>query len=240
MSDDSGGADRGEHRTADAPAGRRARGVRDVDSANVAFRLKAFGWSLFASVPGALVGGVVGSGTDSPGLFIILFAAGGVAFAYFGSLAMAEYTGRVGATLYFASGRSTRGRREYSLAESLIVRGRLDDALRELERAAARYPDDPEPPLRLARLLRDRCARPDDAVRWFRAAIERSRADAGVEVGALREIIEIYTHVLRTPPRALPYLARLAERHAGTTAAEWARREMAEIRRSLRDEEAGS
>lgn len=89
--------------------------------------------------------------------------------------------------------------------------------------------------LRLARLLRDH-ERPEDAVVWFRAALARS-ADAGAEIAVTREIIEIYTHILRTPKRALPHLARLASRHADSPAAMWARREMAEIRQAMQQEE---
>jgi hypothetical protein len=107
----------------------------------------------------------------------------------------------------------------------------------ELEQATAQYRADPEPPLRLARLLRDRCSRPEDAVRWFRTAVERTRGNAGVEIGALHEIIEVYTHVLHSPARALPCLTRLASRHADTPAGAWARREMSEIRQSMREEE---
>ena len=84
------------------------------------------------------------------------------------------------------------------------MRGRIDDAIAELEAASARWPGDPEPPLRLARLLRDQAARPADAIAWFRTAVDRSGSDAGAEIGALRELIEVHTHVLATPRAALP------------------------------------
>jgi hypothetical protein len=106
-----------------------------------------------------------------------------------------------------------------------------------MEQASLRYPDDVTPPLRLARLLRDHCARPDDAVRWFRTAAARCEDDGGMEIGILREIIEVYTHVLRTPRRALPDLARLASRHADTAAGVRARAQMEEIRRTMREED---
>ncbi|MBR9989527.1 MAG: hypothetical protein KFH98_07215 [Gemmatimonadetes bacterium] len=196
-----------------------------MDSVARAHRIKAFGWSLFALLPGFIAG--------SP-----LFAIGGFALAFAGSLIVAEYSGRVGTGLYFPGGSSTKGAREYSLAESLIVRGRLDEAVAELERASARYPDDPDPPMRLARLLRDQCARPVDAVTWFLTAAERGRSEPGAEISALRELVELYTSVLRTPPRALPHLARLASRHADSAAGAWARREIVAIKQSIHEEEA--
>lgn len=188
---------------------------------------------MFAMVPGAAIGSAVGSSA----LMIVVGAAAGVAIAFFGSMLLSEYAGRAGSGVYFSSGASTRGQREYSLADSLIVRGRLDDAIAELEQASARYPEDPEPALRLARLLRDRCDRPADAIRWFRTAVERAGDDAGVVTAALREIIEIHTHVMREPLRALPDLARLASRYPDSPTGTWARREMAELKQSMRDEE---
>jgi hypothetical protein len=216
---------------------RRKGRLRDVDSAAVAIRIKAFAWSLVVMVPAGFLGAYVGSGTRSPMLVTIGFAAGGFAVAFFGSLLAGEGAGRVAGSVYFSSGRSTSGRREYSLADSLIVRGRLDEAIAELQRAAVQYPQDAQPPLRLARLLRDRCARPEDALRWFRTAADRSAGDAGLEIATLREMIEVYTHVLRTPRRALPDLARLASRHPGSAAGAWARTELEAMKRMMRDAE---
>ena len=208
------------------PDGRRR--IRDVDSAAVAFRFKAFGWALFSGVAGAAVGAQRGAP--------ILGGVIGFAIAYSGSLWIADRVGRIGSTVYF-SGAGTPGRREYSLADSLIARGRIDDAIAELENASTAWPDDPEPPLRLARLLRDQAARPADAIAWFRMSLDRSRSDAGAEIAALRELIEVHTHVLATPRAALPYLARLASRHPDSAAGAWARAEMAGIKQAMRDDE---
>ena len=219
--------------TAEPRDHRKRRRIRDIDSADVAFRVKAFGWALLAVIPGAVIGGALGISAGSTLTYAVLGGAGGFALAYFGALAVADRAGRIGSSIYFSSGRTTPGTREYSLAESMIVRGRFDEAVTELEAASARYPADIAPPLRLARLLRDHCGRPDDAAAWFRAAIERSRNDPAAEAAALRELIELYTHVLRTPERALPHLARLAARHPGTASGAWARDEIVSIKRSL-------
>ena len=223
--------------TAGRKLGRTPRPLRDVDSAAFAFRAKAFGWSLFALLPGALIGSRVGANTQAPMLVTLACALAAFSLVFFGSLAFADWLAGSVTAVFFPSGRSTAGPREYSHADSLIARGRFDEAMAELEQASLRYPDDVTPPLRLARLLRDHGERPDDAVRWFRMATARCADDAGMEVGILREIIEIHTHVLRTPRRALPDLARLASRHADTAAGRWARTQMAEIRQTMREED---
>lgn len=216
---------------------RTPRPLRDVDSVAFAFRAKAFGWSLFALLPGALIGARVGANTQAPALVALACAVAAFCIVFFGSLAVADRIAGSVTAVFFPSGRSTAGRREYSLADSLVARGRFDEAIAELEQASLRYPDDVTPPLRLARLLRDHCKRPADAVHWFRTAAARCAHDAGMEIGILREIIEIHTHVLRTPRRALPDLARLASRHGNTAAGERARTQMAEIRQTMREED---
>lgn len=204
------------------------RGLRDVDSFATALRVKTLAWSLIGGLPGAAIGARYGA-PIAGGLLGV-----GAMFAF--TLVVAERAGRIGSTLYFSAG-SASGRREYSLADSLIARGRIDDAIAELQKASTTWPDDPEPPLRLARLLRDQAARPTDAIAWFRTAVERSRNDAGAEIAALRELIEVHTHVLATPRAALPYLARLASRHPDSAAGAWARAEMGGIKQAMRDEE---
>jgi hypothetical protein len=73
-------------------------------------------------------------------------------------------------------------------------------------------------------------------VHWFREAV--TRGDEQVDVAATREIIEIFTHRLGTPRRALRDLARIVDSHPGTPAAEWARRERDTIRSMMREEDA--
>ena len=204
----------------------RVRRARDVDSVATALRVKALAWSIFALLPGLVLGSM-------------LIAIAGFGLVFLCSITLAELVSRSSGGLYFASGRTTPGRREYSLAESLIVRGEFDDAVEQLETECALHPADATPALMLARLLRDQCARPLDAVRWFRTAIERSAGDDGARIAAIRELIDVYTRLLRTPRPALPWLARLAAEHPATPAGEWARRELAELKASLREEEGG-
>ena len=213
---------------------REPRRIRDVDSAARALRIKALAFALLGCIPFLIIALYVAAGTTSPRLVATIILLSAFSVMYFGTLYVGEWLGRGAGSIYFSGG-SSSARREYSLADSLIARGRFDDAIEELERAAAQYAGDPEPALRLARLLRDR-KRPEDAIVWYRTALARS-TDAGVEIAATREIIEIHTHVLREPTRALPHLARLASRHADSPAGTWARREMADIRSAMKEEE---
>ena len=203
--------------------------LRDFDSGARAQNIRAGAWAGLAgavfAAPGALLYGV-------PGL-IGGWLAGALVF-YLGSLALAHGAGSVFSRIYLTSGSSTPQRREYSLGDALINQGRLEDAVREFERAVAAYPLDAEPRLRLARLYRDRLPHMDRAEYWFRQAMNTKGIDAGLETLAARELVELYTHRLQQPERALPILARLADRHRGTTAGEWARTELQDLKQRVR------
>jgi tetratricopeptide (TPR) repeat protein len=211
------------------------RRLHDFDSAESAFRFRAFTWSLTGLVLGALLGFYYSLQTGADPLRAMVVGGLGLwAFAYFGTLRFAERAGVWGGSIYFSSGSRLPLRREYSLAESLAVRARYDEAAAEYERAAAEYADDPEPCLRLARLLRDSMQRPADAATWFRRGLER--AEQGARLGIRRELVELHVHRLGTPEKALPELARIAEDQAGTPTGDWALRELRAIKASLRDE----
>ena len=121
---------------------------------------------------------------------------------------------------------------DYSYADSLVARGHYDGAV-VAYREAAEQAASPEPLLRAARVLRDRLGRYDEAVETLRAARSHPRADPGVEELVTREIVEILVTRAHEPARALPELARLADRHPDTQGGAWARRRMAELRQEL-------
>ena len=153
------------------------------------------------------------------------------------SVYLSRAAGDAAATFYMPSGSSTPGDRQYSLAQSLAVRGKFDEAAAEYERCSLLYPTDPEPCMRLARLYRDELQRYDDAILWFKRASAIPSVPPGTDVAATRELIEVYTHRLRQPAAALPHMARLAARHPATPAGEWAKRELALAREQLRAEQ---
>lgn len=222
--------------TAEPPPPRRR--LRDVDSAQQAFRIRAFAFGGWLGILGMFVGMLLSDRYGfnpmiavPAGLIIGTLLAGSI------GLVIAGGFGDLSARLYMPGGSSTPPARQYSLGDSLAARGRYAEAAAEFERAAAKYPHDPIPCLRLARLMRDSLDRPDDSVRWLRQAAARRDCDAAAQALAIREVVEVFTNRLQQPERALPDLARLAESHAGTPAGHWARREMADIRQAMRARE---
>lgn len=163
-------------------------------------------------------------------LAVLVGAALGFTIVFFVSRMMVEKAGDLAGTIYSPSGRTTPSRPEYSYAASLAARGRIQDAIAAYEEACADNPEDPEPRLRIARLLRDELHRYEEAVTWFRRARDTLGAGPGDATLATREIFEICTSKLGAPLTAAPDLARLAERLAGTPSGDWARRELEAVR----------
>ena len=56
------------------------------------------------------------------------------------------------------------------------------------------------------------------------------------EMVLVRELTELYRHRIGAPARAAPLLARIAERHEGSPDGEWAREELAEVKRLMTED----
>ncbi len=215
--------------------------LKDVDSSETAYKLRAavmtFRLGILGSLLGAAVGSRMGGGAFVVMLLSVLGFFVGWGLSYLITMRVADAAGRTAASLYMPTGSSTPMDRQYSLAQSYVARGKFAEAAAEYERCSNLYPDDPEPCIRLARLYRDDLHRFDDAVLWFKRTTAVPGLPAGTDMMAMRELIEVYTHRLRTPAAALPHLARLSARHPGTTAGDWARRELAEMKAQMRAQE---
>ena len=186
------------------------------------------------SVPaGGLLGLLAGSRMGHP--FLGLLAGGALAALI--PKAIIEATGKMSGQLYNPSGSSTPHKREYSMAASLAIRGEYAKAAAAYELAISEYPDDPEPYLCLARLLRDDMGRYEEAARWFKRARYEAQISDGQALLASREMIELYTVQLGQPAKAAPELARLAEKYEGTPEGNWARDELAEVKRGMAEAE---
>lgn len=212
--------------------------LRDFDSSDNVYRLKAVTYSLVGIVIGAGTGLWYSLLTGRPLLpYLIGFAVVMWAIVFFGTLFFVDRAASIGASVYFHRGASTPGHREYSFAESLAARGRYEQAAEEYENNAAQYTDDPEPLLRLARLQRDALRQPEAAAASFQRALAASGIEPGLEVLTRRELIELYLHHMKDARRALPELEHLAARVRRTADVEWARRELAELQRTLAGEQ---
>ncbi|MDP2956378.1 MAG: tetratricopeptide repeat protein [Longimicrobiales bacterium] len=146
------------------------------------------------------------------------------------TLAIANSAGSAASTLYNPSSGAPPRKKEHSHAESLVARGLYEDAVGAFEVAVKEDPSDPTPYLRIARVYRDHLGRHEDAARWFRRAVREASAPPGAAFLARKELVELYTHRMGTPERALPELARMAEELAGTQEGDWATAQIREIK----------
>lgn len=215
--------------------------LENVDAADRIFRLRALMWAL---IVGPFFGGVAGwfvaKGLGVPeAIGIIIGMPLGVLGQYKLTMKIVGGAAKTMEQIYNPSGETTPRRAEYSYAQSLVMRGRYEEALAAYELHAIENSDDPEPYFQAARICRDHLERYEDAVSWFR----RARADAtmtrGQEVLAIHEIIELYMRKLKTPRRAIPELAMMVDRFPDTEHAEAARRELGELREMLAREHEG-
>jgi len=198
------------------------KGLRDVDVAQNVVRMNA----AFGAIPGFILGGLLGFFLSAkgmaPGWVAALCPFLGAAAVSLGALWLTNSAGSAASSLYTPSGKTTPHKKEYSQAEAMVVQGRYEDGITAFELAVAEDPTDPTPYLRIARVYRDHLARHEDAARWFRRGLRDAVIPPGVALLARKELVELYTHRLNQPERALPELARMVEELAGTDEGAWA------------------
>ncbi len=216
------------------------RRLKDADAAARMYRLKSIVWGVYVGLfLGVPVGGFVLYVTGNVLLGVLVgpvLCGGGVAV---GSQFITARVAGLLERIHSPSGDSTPHPREYSYARSLVVRGRYEEALAAYELHAIEHPEDPAPYFAAARLCRDHLERAEDAIAWLRRARADARMTDGQELLAMQEIVELYVRKLRTPRKAIPELAMLADRFPDTPAGEAARQELAEMRDLLAREHEG-
>jgi hypothetical protein len=197
---------------------------------------RAFGFALLTAVVGAFGGlGVMiafliaGRGLAWP--LIPAFAAGGLAIGFVVGLLGRETAG--GLVAHVIGGGRGYARSEFSHAQSLVIRGAYTDAVEEYRAAADAEPRDPRPLVLGAHVLRDHLRDPATAAAWLSRACEIKQVAPEEEAAIVRELIELYAGPLQTPARALPELARLADKHRGTPTGDWAAARLATLRTRL-------
>ena len=207
----------------------RDRPLRDVDSES---QSQAVAILALGSMAGIVMGAALGYFLCRWNLFIgaILL---GIPFAL-GIWAVTELmvrtSGRVAGELFTPSGGSTPYSGDLSREETLIVRGRLDEAIEALTARALEHPDDPRPPIRLAELYRDERGDLVEAAAWFRRAAAVPGIGRDAERQLLRELVELCRDRLGRPELATPALRRAADLHAGDRLGHWAGKELATLK----------
>ena len=209
------------------------RGLRDKDAGERGILLHA----AVAGIAGAVVGTALGFflllERGAPGWLVPVCALLGAAFVAGSVLLLTNAAGSAASVLHAPSSGAPPRKSEHSRAEAMAAAGRYEEAITEFELAVAEDPSDPTPYLRIARIHRDHLGRLEDAVRWFRRALRESQAPRGTAILARKELIELFTHRMGAPERALPELARMAAELAGSPEAEWAASELREIKARL-------
>lgn len=167
----------------------------------------------------------------------IVLVIGPVACGLAGWLAgvVVEGAADLGGRLFLGGNVGTRP--EYSAARALAIRGRFEEAVAAYRSGAEEWPEDPEPLIQGASILRDHLGRLDEAEQWLLRASRLPRLEEGQTIIVLRELIGLH-EVSGEPARALPPLARVAEEQGSTRAGEWAAGELARLRAAIWSAEA--
>lgn len=153
------------------------------------------------------------------------------------ALLLTELSGATVRFLVESPGPGTPRPSEYSYAASLAARGRVEEAVAAYRAGETDHPRDPEPCLRVARLLRDELGRVEAAASAFRRARDRVAKDPARSLAVTRELVELYLHRSDMPRGALPELARMAHDHPGTPQGEWATAELRRLKAELMGDE---
>ena len=206
------------------------KGLKDVDAAARAQKVKALGFALYAGLPMGLAAGFM---MGHP----IIGALVGPAILYTVVSVISGGAGKGAGVLYNPSGRTTPRKKEYSRAVALAARGEYKDAIIAYEAEILDDPAQAEPYLRIARIFRDELKDLEEALKWFARATRDAELSGGQEIRTRREMAEIYLHHKKEPRRAAPQLARLAESHPSTPDGQWAAAELARIKEEMAAEE---
>ena len=207
------------------------RPLRDVDSVRHVEQLRIVEWSLV----GLPMGGALAVLLFDTSVLIGTLTVGPIVSLCIWVILRSIVTasGVAAAQLFTPSGRSTPFGGALSREETLIVRGRLEEAIEALIARAMEDPRDPRPRVRLAELYRDELRDLEESAVWYRraAAVPGLSPDSARQV--LRELLELCRDRLGRPEMALPALRRAADLHAGSRLGVWAGQEIRAIRAPL-------
>lgn len=183
------------------------------------------------ALPMYLVGGAHWGAGGAIRAVLIGFPLGGLAGGLLAGFVLREGLG--GLVEHGFQGGRGHTRSEHSWLQSMIMRGAYREAVAACAREAEASDDDPEPLILGAGVLRDHLHQYETAAQWLRRAREVKRLTAQQDITITRELVELYERELHTPRKALPELARVAETYPGTSAAEWARNTLKQLKAEL-------
>lgn len=139
------------------------------------------------------------------------------------------------------SGASTPYEEQFSYQQSLVMQGKVTEALASFEDMIAAAPDAIEPRIRAAELYAQDREGSRRAAELLREAQRIPSIAPGRDIYATNRLVDLLTGPLRDPGRAVVELRKLIDRYPTTTAAAHAREALARIKREMlaADETAG-
>ena len=131
------------------------------------------------------------------------------------------------------SGASTPYEEQFSYQQSLVMQGKVNEALASFEDMIAAAPDAIEPRIRAAELYGQSREGARRAAELLREA-QRIRSIApGRDIYATNRLVDLLTGPLRDPGRAVVELRKLIDRYPTSTAAAHARDALARIKQQM-------
>ena len=131
------------------------------------------------------------------------------------------------------SGASTPYEEQYSYQQSLVMQGKVNEALASFEELIARSPNEVELRMRTADLYAKDADGAQRAAELLREAQKIPTISAGQDIYATNRLVDLLTGPLGEPKRALVELRRLIERYPTSGAAAHARAAIARLKKEL-------
>ena len=131
------------------------------------------------------------------------------------------------------SGASTPYEEQFSYHQSLVMQGKVEEALASFEEMIAAAPDAIEPRIRAAELYGQNREGARRAAELLREAQRISSIAPGRDIYATNRLVDLLVGPLRDPGRAVVELRKLIDRYPRSTAAAHARDALARIKREM-------
>ena len=131
------------------------------------------------------------------------------------------------------SGASTPYEEQFSYQQSLVMQGKVNEALASYEDMIAATPNAIEPRIRAAELYAQERETARRAAELLREAQRIPSIAPGRDIYATNRLVDLLAGPLRDPGRALVELRKLIDRYPTSTAATHAREALARIKRQM-------
>jgi len=142
-----------------------------------------------------------------------------------------------GASVVVAGGSTTPYTEQYSYQQTLVMQGRLDEALSTYEAIIAEPGSTCDVRIRAAELYAREANKPQRAAELFKEVTRDPRCTVGEEVYSANRLADLYNGPLGQPGRALVELRRLADRYPNSVIGERARQALRSLKALATDKD---